>query len=220
MPASVVDQVFGRHEAVAPTGMQRGGRGIRKPPPRAYASDTFIPPPPAAMGAQLMTDRAVHLLSTIEVCTKRQDQLSAQLTPLEPMGSAYPSLSSNNEPRRDPIEQAVYDEERDRLRELVAKSRDSLDALYRFADTQPPDDVGPPLDLQAVTAARKAALQDEMLEERMAGLTTPSMEVGPSQPEQAPAYMNSSNTNPHFGGLSDYVHHGDYPPAFRDLPGE
>ena len=160
-------------------------KGHLRPKPAPRARDTFSLPP-AAMGARLMTEKAVHLLSTIEVCTKRQGQLSTQLTPLEPMGSAYRGLGSNNEPRRDPIEQAVYDEERDRLRELVAKSRDSLDALYRFADTQPPDDVGPPLDLQAVTAARKAALQDEMLEERMAGLTTPSMEAEDVQARGGP----------------------------------
>ena len=227
MHTSVVDQVFGPHEAVAPTGMQRGGRGIRKPSPLNPNRGAFrmTDVPPAAMGTQLMTDRAVHLLSTIEVCTKRLGQLGKQLSPLPAVGPAYRSLGDPT-PRRDPIEQAVYDEERDRLQQLIAVSRDELDALYRFSE----DEVGPPLDLRAVVASRKAALQAEMLEERMAGLTTPSMEddepprpghFAPNIPrdyhepvDEAPAY---APTNPHLGGLSDYVHHGDTPPAFRSL---
>ena len=181
MHASVTDEVFGRYGA-APTGMHRGGRGIRKPSPlNPNRSFRFPDVSPAAMGTRLITDRAVYLLSTIEVCKKRLGQLGKQLTPLpEDVRNEFRSLGTRA--RRDPIEQAVYDEEQDRLRELIAVSMDELDALYRFAE----DDVGPSLDLRAAVAARKAALRTEMLEERMAGLTTPSMEVGDVQARGGP----------------------------------
>lgn len=188
MPASVVDEVFGWHGAVAPTGMQRGGRGVRKPSPlNPNRGFRMADVSPAAMGTLLTTDRAVHLLSTIEVCTKRLGQLGKQLSPLPPMGPAFRSLGDHT-PRRDPIEQAAYDEERDRLQQLIAVSRDELDALYRFAE----DDVGPPLNLGAEVEARKAELQAEMLEERMAGLTTPSMETEPPQSDQDPRFASAS----------------------------
>jgi hypothetical protein len=199
MHTSVVDLVFGRHGEVAPTGTQRGGRGVRKPSPlNSNRGFRMADVSPAAMGTLLTTDRAVHLLSTIEVCTKRLGQLGKQLSPLPQMGPAFRSLGDHT-PRRDPIEQAVYDEERGRLNELIAVSRDELDALYRFAE----DDVGPPLDLRATVAARKAALQAEMLEERMAGLTTPSMETEPSQPVQDSLFASASaSTTPAYKSIA------------------
>jgi hypothetical protein len=228
MPTSVVDQVFGRHEPVAPTGMhsqrplagaigkQRagGGGGGGGPPKLSTLIEQALSPARAAEKA--MTDRAVRALSTIEVCTKRLAQLREQFygPPRSEEAMAF-GLLDEEESDPDPDKAIVFAEEEERLRELINTSRDELDAIYRFADTVPPD-VGPPLDLEAAAARRRAALQEEMLEERMAGLTTPSMEAEPAQPEQNPDYANSSNTNPHLGGLSDYVHHGgEFPPAYR-----
>lgn len=185
MPTSVVDQVFGRHEPVAPTGMhgqrplagaigkQRAGGG-GGPPKLTTLIEQSLSPARAAEKAR--TDRAVRALSTIEVCTKRLAQLREQFYgPPRSEEAMMFGLLGEEEPGPDSDKAVVFAEEEERLRELLKASRDELDAVYRFAETVPPD-VGPPLDLAAAAARRRAALQAEMLEERMAGLTTPSME--------------------------------------------
>tara|TARA_B100000575_G_scaffold292145_1_gene299782 strand:+ start:238 stop:810 length:573 start_codon:yes stop_codon:yes gene_type:complete len=176
MPASVVDQVFGRHEVVAPTGMQ-GGSGIQKSRTSvsrggvsrladlargAVDASGPLTMSPAQASRWLRTDRVVRALGMIEVCNKRQAQLSAQLTALEWPTARYASLG-NHDPQRDPDEQAAYDEERQRLQGLIEAARNDLDEIFG-------EDVGPPLDLAAAMAQRKAARDAEGLQAQMADM--------------------------------------------------
>ena len=199
MPVSVVDQVFGWHEAVAPTGMQ-GGSGIQKSRTSvsragvsrltdlargAVDASGLSTMSPAQASRWLGTDRAVRALGIIEVCNKRQAQLSAQLSALEWPTVNYTSLGSK-EPRRDPDEQAAYDEERQRLQGLIEAARNTLDEIFG-------EDVGPPLDLAAAMAQRKAARDAEGLQAQMADMAMDE----PGSP--APSF--ASTGNPRFRSL-------------------
>lgn len=184
MPASVTDAVFSRHDlcqrkssddAVAPTGMQ-GESGIhksRQPGGGGSVSRLSELAGNAAVDASglstmshaqasrmLRTDRAVRALSIIELCVKRQEHLSAQLTPLPEVAAAYRGLGTRAQ--RDPDEQAAYDEEQQRLRKIIDGARDTLEQFFGV-------DVGPPLDLKVATVQRKAIREAR---EGMAQLTT------------------------------------------------
>ena len=233
MPRSVVDTVFekrawdvawGDDWDNAPTGMYGGG--IHKS--RAGGSggsggvsrltelaQSQLLQSHARAADQRRTDKAVRALGIIEVCHKRLHQLSrAYHGPPRPAFDPFGGMPVE----KDPDTTAAYEAERDRLEGLIEECRNELDGIFG-------EDVGPPLDLAAATAQREAARAAEAMatqEEiqmagRMAGLTPPS---GPSQPEQEPNHAHESPNavmNPHFGGLSNYVNHGDYPPAFRSL---
>ena len=180
MPVSVVDQVFARHEAVAPTGMQGGGihksraggsgggGGVSRLTELAQSQLQSH----ARAADQRRTDKAVRALGIIEVCHKRLHQLSrAYYGPPRPSFDPFGAIPVE----RDPDTTAAYDAERDRLEGLIEESRNELDRIFG-------EDVGPPLDLAAATAQREAAraaeamaTQDEIqMRAQMANLTPPS----------------------------------------------
>ena len=178
MPVSVVDQVFARHEAVAPTGMHGGG--IHKSHAGGSGGGggvsrlSQLAQSHARAADQRRTDKAVRALGIIEVCHKRLHQLSrAYHGPPRPAFDPFGGMPVE----KDPDTTAAYEAERDRLEGLIEESRNVLDGIFG-------EDVGPPLDLAAATAQREAARAAEAMatqEEiqmagRMAGLAPPSTE--------------------------------------------
>ena len=222
MRASVVDQIFARHEAVGPTGVHLkgagggAGRGVQKaprPPRRNFTSSVL------EITADIQMEEAVKALSTIEMCKKRQGQLAAQLTELE-----WPTVRMGmgpHEPQRDPDEQAVYDEERLRLVAISTEAENELERLFGA-------EVGPPFELQAAVQRRKASSAQQALETQMA-----DMAMGDEPESPAPSFastgnprfqrdqlaqQNRSNTDPDFGSLSSAPPaHEAPPPAYRSL---
>jgi len=212
MPASVVDQIFARREAVDPTDarVKQGGpldpnvrgRGVQKasrPPRRNFPASMM------EITAKIKMEKAVTALSTIELCKKRQGELAAQLMPLPAMGPAYRSLGSDNAPRRDPDEKAVYDEERGRLAAILRAAQDELDRLFGT-------EVGPPLDLQAAVQQRKARSAQQALEAQMA-----DMAMGDAPESPAPSF--ASTDNPRFlrDQQAQQNRSDSPPPAFRSI---
>ena len=179
MPSSVVDAVFSQH--VEPTGSGRGGgagRAIRKPSTLRRNFPASI----TEITTKIKMEKAVQALGTIEVCEKRQGELSAQLTQLE-----WPTVRMGmgpHEPQRDPDEQAVYDEERERLAAIRRGAQNVLVELFGA-------EVGPPLNLQAAVLHRKAARGAETLEAQMA-------DMGMGDAPESPAPSFASTGNPRF----------------------
>ena len=184
MPASVVDQIFARHEAVDPTGVHlkgegRGGgagRGVQKasrPPRRNFPSSIL------EITADIQMEKAVRALGTMAVCKKRQGELAAQLTQLEWPTARYGM--GPHEPQRDPDEQAVYDEERQRIAAIYTEAQNELVRLFGA-------EVGPPLDLQAVVQQRKARSSQQALEAQMA-----DMAMGDAPESPAPSFASTGN---------------------------
>jgi hypothetical protein len=184
MPASVVDQIFARHEAVDPTGARAkvgrggggGGRGVQKTPrpPRPTLAGSFL-----GITDDIKMEKAVRALGTMAVCERRQGELAAQLTKLE-----WPTVRMGmgpHEPQRDPDEQAVYDEERARLAAIHTEAENELVRLFD-------KEVGPPLNLQAVVQQRKARSAQQSLEAQMA-----DMAMGDEPESPAPSFASTGN---------------------------
>ena len=204
MPTSVVDLIFSQHEAVDPTdarlksegrgGGRGGGRGVQKaprPPRRNFPASMM------EITAKIKMEKAVKALGTIELCNKRQGQLSAQLTALEWPTARFASLG-NHDPVRDPDEAAVYEEERARLKSIRDGAVNVLDELFG-------EEVGPPFNLQAAVQQRKAFAAQQALEAQMADMAM--------QEPESPSAVYASTGNPRFqGDRSDSP-----PPAFRSI---
>lgn len=177
MPVSVVDQVFDRitfDASVAPTGMMQGA--IQKP--RAGGggggsvgrfSDLVREQlqSPAKATEQRNTDRAVLALGTIVVCDQRLREASSQYYGPSPTEELLKNAHKYKE--INPDAHNVYNAEVERINDIRNKAVVQVNELFSFV-------CGPPFDLLAAAAVRRAALEQEMLEERLALMSTPSME--------------------------------------------
>ena len=175
MPVSVVDQVFDHiafDASVAPTGMMQGA--IQKP--RAGGgggggvgrfSDLVREQlqSPAKAAEQRKTDRAVLALSTIVVCDLRLREASSQYYGPSPTEE---QLKNALYKETNPDAHNVYNAEVERINDIRNKAVVQVKELFDFV-------CGPPFDLLAAAAVRRAALEQEMLEERMTNMSTPSM---------------------------------------------
>lgn len=216
MSFSVVDEVFTKRAwdvawgngwnnepDVESTGSGRGsgaGRAIRK----SSAPRRNFPASITEITTKIKLEKAVHALGTIEVCKKRQGELSAQLTTLEHPSYAFRGLGSN-EPERDQDEQAVYDEERQRLAAILRAAQNELDELFGA-------EVGPPLNLQAAVQQRKLARDAEAVEAQMA-----DMAMGDEPESPAPSFASTGNPRFARDQLAQQNRSESPPPAYRSI---
>jgi hypothetical protein len=180
MPTSVVDQVFGRYDPVAPTGMQSQrplAGGIRKQRAGGAPNLTDILQQslqsPAKAAEKAMTDKLLYALATLIEVEERFKDLDNQL----PRKSG--EFAEMYTPRHE-----VYYREMQRLQDIKEAAQKQVTALIGPT-------CGPPFDLNAKEQEYLAEKQAAMLHERMQNLTTPSMEAEPSQPE--PSFASTGN---------------------------